>query len=261
MYDGLNPVQELDGASPSNVTANLLTGLGTDEYFTRTDSSGSANFLTDALRSVVALTDSGGHINTSYTYEPFGDVTVTGSNANPYQFTGRDNDGLGLYCYRARYYSPTYQRFIAEDPMEFRSGDVDLYMYGKDAPVLYSDAYGLTVWACSRAVRGFPGIGNHEYLWNDQNNQSCANEGSSGSGDTQHPELGPPIDACRPIFGSAKHENDLMACCNTHDPFYMNRGPYIPFLNDCQNKTHECIQGKGFSDPGPPGGRLGTRIP
>ena len=40
VYDGLNPVQELDGASPSNVTANLLTGLGTDEYFTRTDSWG-----------------------------------------------------------------------------------------------------------------------------------------------------------------------------------------------------------------------------
>ena len=29
----------------------LLTGLGVDEYFTRTDSSGTANFLTDALGS------------------------------------------------------------------------------------------------------------------------------------------------------------------------------------------------------------------
>ncbi|MGH7840607.1 MAG: hypothetical protein ACREQT_03710, partial [Candidatus Binataceae bacterium] len=27
LYDGLNPLQELDGASPPNVTANLLTGL------------------------------------------------------------------------------------------------------------------------------------------------------------------------------------------------------------------------------------------
>src|SRR5206468_2072994 len=35
LYDGLNPVQEL-GASP----ATLLTGLGIDEYLTRTDATG-----------------------------------------------------------------------------------------------------------------------------------------------------------------------------------------------------------------------------
>ena len=40
------------------------------------------------------------------------------SNANPYQFTGRENDGTGLYFYRARYYSPTFQRFIAQDPLD-----------------------------------------------------------------------------------------------------------------------------------------------
>jgi RHS repeat-associated protein len=119
LYDGLNPVQELDGASPPNVTANLLTGLGIDEYFTRTDSSGTANFLTDNLGSVIALANSSSSIATSYTYEPFGNVTVNGSNGNPYQFTGRENDGTGLYFYRVRYYSPTYQRFIAQDPPDF----------------------------------------------------------------------------------------------------------------------------------------------
>jgi hypothetical protein len=31
LYDGLSPVQELDGASTPNVTATLLTGLGIDE--------------------------------------------------------------------------------------------------------------------------------------------------------------------------------------------------------------------------------------
>jgi hypothetical protein len=33
-YDGLNPVQEQAGVT---VTANLLTGLGIDEFITRTD--------------------------------------------------------------------------------------------------------------------------------------------------------------------------------------------------------------------------------
>ncbi|MFZ0889418.1 MAG: hypothetical protein WA005_13270, partial [Candidatus Binataceae bacterium] len=35
------------------------------------------------------------------------------ANANSYQFIGRENDGTGLYFYRARHYSPTVQRFIA----------------------------------------------------------------------------------------------------------------------------------------------------
>lgn len=90
LYDGLNPVQELDGARAPNVTANLLTALGIDEYFTRIDSTGTMNFLSDALSSTVALTDSSGSINTSYSYELFGNVTVSGSNANPFQFTERD---------------------------------------------------------------------------------------------------------------------------------------------------------------------------
>lgn len=49
VYDGSNPVQELDGASTPSVTANLLTGLEIDEYFTRSDSGGAMNFLTDSL--------------------------------------------------------------------------------------------------------------------------------------------------------------------------------------------------------------------
>lgn len=102
VYDKLNPVQELDGASPPNVTANVLTGMGIDEYFSRTDSSGAMSFLRDTLGSTVALTDSSGALNTQYTYQPFGAAMASGpANANPYQFTGRENDGTGLYYYRA----------------------------------------------------------------------------------------------------------------------------------------------------------------
>ena len=40
--------------------------------------------------------------------------------ANPFQFAGRENDGLAsLYYYRARYYHPTLQQFISEDPLGF----------------------------------------------------------------------------------------------------------------------------------------------
>ena len=36
---------------------------------------------------------------------------------NSYQYTGRENDGTGLYFYRARYYAPALGRFISEDPI------------------------------------------------------------------------------------------------------------------------------------------------
>jgi RHS repeat-associated protein len=115
LYDGQNPVQELSGATP---TANLLTGLGTDQFFTRMDSSGTTALLTDALGSTLALTDPTSTVQTEYTYEPFGRTTTTGSAAtNSFQYTDRENDGTGLYYYRARYYSPALQRFISEDPI------------------------------------------------------------------------------------------------------------------------------------------------
>lgn len=89
-----------------------------DEIFTRTDAAGTANSLADALGSTLALTNAAGTVATQYTYEPFGNTTVSGlPSANPYQYTGRENDGTGLYFYRARYYNPTLQRFISEDPI------------------------------------------------------------------------------------------------------------------------------------------------
>jgi RHS repeat-associated protein len=116
LYDGLNPVQELAAGTS---TANLLTGLGIDEYFTRSDTAGARNLLTDALGSTIALTDGSGSVQTEYTYEPFGSVTTSGSaNTNTFGFTGRENDGTSLDYYRARYYDPRLQRFLSVDPLD-----------------------------------------------------------------------------------------------------------------------------------------------
>jgi RHS repeat-associated protein len=140
LYDGLNPVQELSGGTP---TANLLGGLTVDEHFLRTDSSGPANFLTDPLGSTIALADPTGTIQTQYTYEPFGNATTTGATStNPYQFTGRENDGTGLYFNRARYYSPMFGRFISADPDGFFGGSANLYQYGRGDPIGLVDPTG-----------------------------------------------------------------------------------------------------------------------
>ncbi len=139
LYDGLNPVQELQSGSPS---ANMLTGLGIDEYFQRTDASGASSYLTDALGSTLALANSAGGLATSYTYDPFGNTTIAGSSTNPFQFTGRENDGTGLYFYRARYYSSTAQRFVSQDPLGFAGGDKDLYSYVGNQPTALRDPTG-----------------------------------------------------------------------------------------------------------------------
>lgn len=141
VYDGLNPVQEKNGGT---VTANLLTGLGIDEFFTRTDGVGSRGLLTDALGSTVALGDGTGTLQTQYTYEPFGYTTQTGQvSTNSYQYTGREDDGSGLDYYRARYYHPRLQRFISEDPVGFGGGDTNLYVYVENSPENFSDPLGL----------------------------------------------------------------------------------------------------------------------
>lgn len=123
----------------------MLTGLGIDEFLTRTDISSGATstFLTDALGSSMALTDSTGAVQTEYTYDPFGRIVTTGAaNSSSYEYTGRENDGTGLDYYRARYYDPTLQRFISEDPIGFEGGDVNLYAYVSNNPTNYTDPDG-----------------------------------------------------------------------------------------------------------------------
>jgi len=109
-------VQEL-GASP----ATLLTGLGVDEYLTRADAAGTRTLLTDALGSIVALTDPAGAVQNEYTYEPFGAATETGSDTNPFQYTGRENDGTGLYYYRARSLSYHHRTSASQNLKWFQS--------------------------------------------------------------------------------------------------------------------------------------------
>jgi RHS repeat-associated protein len=142
LYDGANAAQELVGGNP---TANILTG-GVDEVFQRTDSAGASAVLTDALGSTVALADGSGAVQTQYTYEPFGATTSSGAaSANPAQYTGRENDGTGLYFNRARFYSPSLQRWISEDPIEFAGGDINLYAHVGSQPTMWRDADGLAV--------------------------------------------------------------------------------------------------------------------
>jgi RHS repeat-associated protein len=98
----------------------------------------------DALGSIIGLSDETGQEVTQYVYDPFGSVTISGEiSDNPFQYTGRENDGTGLYYYRARYYSSELQRFISEDPIGFSGGSINLFSYVGNNPVNRRDPLGL----------------------------------------------------------------------------------------------------------------------
>lgn len=85
-------------------------------------------------------------MQTEYAYEPLGKTTASdAASANAFQFAGRENDGTGLAYYRARFLSPDLHRFVAEDPIEFQGGSVNLQTYAFSAPTLLIDPLGTIV--------------------------------------------------------------------------------------------------------------------
>lgn len=239
VYDGLNPVQERAGAT---VTANLLTGLGIDEFLTRTDGAGTRGLLTDALGSTVALGDGTGTIQTQYTYEPFGYASQTGAaNTNSYKYTGREDDGSGLYYYRARYYHPRVQRFISEDPIGFQGG-ANFYVYVDNSPYRWIDPSGLdsTSWNNTRGGRSRwdgPTNGNWGGKCWSGGQYSCGGDPSGSA---------PPVDSGDECY--KRHDDCYTACAgNTFCMLACNK-QLVKELDELPNDSRHW--------PNPP--RLGT---
>jgi RHS repeat-associated protein len=104
---------------------------------------GTRFFEADGLNSVTSLSNAGGGLTDTYTYTAFGATTATGTNSNRFGYTGREWDqDIGLYYYRARYYSPELGRFITEDPMG-AGGGINLFAYTNNNPLRWTDPFGL----------------------------------------------------------------------------------------------------------------------
>jgi len=139
-YEGNNPVQQTTGP----LKDSYLTAFGPDSYLTVTEGSTTSGMISDALGSVVGLTDSSGTVQTTYTYDPYGSATRTGaSQSNSRQFTGRENDSTGLDFFRARYYMPSLGRFVSQDPLDLAAGPNE-YAYVGDNPVDTTDWSGMS---------------------------------------------------------------------------------------------------------------------
>jgi RHS repeat-associated protein len=135
VHDGLNPAT-VGGSS-------ILAGQGLDDFYAETNSSATTSYISDGLGSTVAATNSSGAIVGNNSYGPYGTTTQSGSTATAFQYTGRENDGATkLYYYRNRYYNPTLNRFISQDPMGL-AGGMNSYAYASGDPISNIDPFGL----------------------------------------------------------------------------------------------------------------------
>jgi RHS repeat-associated protein len=176
LYDGANAVQETVGSTINPI----LVGRGIDERFARNDTTGRTYFLSDAINSTIALTNSSGAIQNQYSYDPYGNTSQSGTGfTNPYQYTGREADTAGLYYYRARYYSPMMGGFISEDPAGFGGGQLSFYAYVGGNPLSNTDPMGL---ACNGAYldRG-DYMGYYQAACSDGDADACFDQNVAGN--------------------------------------------------------------------------------
>lgn len=138
-HDGLDLARKLVGGTE----AIFLRGPAIDDPLVRISDAAPEHYLLDALGSVVALTDRDGELQTRYTYAPFGQAATEGiASANRVGFTAREDDGAGLYYYRARFYHPGLHRFLSEDPTTLEGG-ASRYTYAANNPIVFVDPLGL----------------------------------------------------------------------------------------------------------------------
>jgi RHS repeat-associated protein len=150
IYDGDQVIMETDDSG--TISATYVYGTGLDEVLAMAGGGSTYYYHIDGLGSVKEITDSTGSTVEKYQHEVYGQPYITDTLDNPlsesaignsYMFAGRRLDrDIGLYYNRARYYDANIGRFINEDPIGFASGDVNLYGYVFNNPIIFTDPDG-----------------------------------------------------------------------------------------------------------------------
>jgi RHS repeat-associated protein len=123
-------------------------------------------YHTNAIYSVMALSNSTGELAEVYHYDAYGrtavgtakgpdnqfftpddPIALNSAAGNPYTFTGQRLDPSGLMYYKNRYYHTELGRFTSRDPIGYKDGN-NQYQYVASSPIGRFDPSGLECCCC-----------------------------------------------------------------------------------------------------------------
>jgi RHS repeat-associated protein len=137
VYDGMDILEERSASE----TIRTVHGPGIDQPLASVDGSNAVSYyLSDHLGSIVQQTNPSATVTMTRQYDPYG-MPLQGAATSGYAYTGREWDAeIGLYYYRARYYSSEFGRFLSEDPAR---ASANSFGYVDNNPVNLIDPLGL----------------------------------------------------------------------------------------------------------------------
>ena len=175
LYDGqLRIVAELDGAN--NVTARYVYGTRPNVPEWLEKGGGMYRIITDHLGSPrLVVNATSGAIVQRMDYDSWGNITTdTSPGFTPFGYAGGLHDqDTKLTRFGARDYDARTGRWTAKDPIGFRGGDSNVYVYSLNQPTNIIDPFGLR-WVYSQSTG--------ELVWVNDATGETNNAGTGYSG-------------------------------------------------------------------------------